>query len=375
MEVFDVVSVDEGGQCYAVIAARSNARWWLIPLGNSRAAAAGLEMLQPISLPAKIAKIMALIITKFGSQCLLGKGILRLSGLPNLGETFSGRMAYMSFFTGTDGPHRKTTMQFMDSGGVILGYCKMSRKSHIRPYLRNEADMLAHVAAIGLRSANIPSVLAYRDDAAITLLVTDSLKSNNYIVPRILGTDHIAFLVELKMHTEYVGSGRLLDNLAAQRQDIEGRFSAQVGPKWLARLVRVEKKLRPYVDKIPLCLCHGDFTPWNTFIQGNRLYVFDWEYARVDWPVGFDFIHFSLATIPLAQQERELPGLLKKLVSTQLLSDEKAAQIAMLLSLYCHALFYICRLMVSQRSIIQWHEGPTRAALIDKLLKLEGLDT
>ena len=99
----------------------------------------------------------------------------------------------MAFFTGTDGPHRKTTIQLMDNDGAILGYCKMSRKSHIRPYLRNEADMLSHVANLELRSANIPNVLEFRDDASITFLVTNSLKTEQSKIKKRLGRGAFVF--------------------------------------------------------------------------------------------------------------------------------------------------------------------------------------
>ena len=66
--------VAQGGQSYAVIAARSNQRWWLIPLDNRRAAAAGLEMMQPVTPVARMAKAGARAVARFGPHVLLGKG-------------------------------------------------------------------------------------------------------------------------------------------------------------------------------------------------------------------------------------------------------------------------------------------------------------
>jgi hypothetical protein len=47
--------------------------------------------------------------------------------------------------------------------------------------------------------------------------------------------------------------------------------------------------------------CHGDFAPWNVKLSGERLFVFDWEYARAA-PAGFDLIHFFVQTQSLFDQ-------------------------------------------------------------------------
>ena len=42
--------------------------------------------------------------------------------------------------------------------------------------------------------------------------------------------------------------------------------------------------------------CHGDFTPWNMFANGNELFVFDFEYASMGYPAGLDRYHFFTQT-------------------------------------------------------------------------------
>ena len=41
---------------------------------------------------------------------------------------------------------------------------------------------------------------------------------------------------------------------------------------------------------------HGDFTPWNMFVEGGELFVFDWEYAGRLYPMGLDRYHFWMQT-------------------------------------------------------------------------------
>ena len=359
-----VEPVAQGGQRYAVIAARSNLRWWLLPLDSRPAAAAGLDMLQPVTRTAKLAKTAARGLALFGPHALLGCGHLRLSRLPDLDETFDGRATHMSFFTGTDGPHRKTSMQIMDIDGAILGYAKMSRALHLRPYLRNEANVLTRLKELGLTSVDVPMVQVIRDDDEMTLLITDSLKSSSHSVPLHLGTEHLFFLNELRAKTERLGACDVLDGLERRMAEL-----APVGGReWTERIASVMALLRPVQDKIPVYLAHGDFTPWNTFLQDGRLYVFDWEYANLARPVGFDLAHFILATIPPDQQLDSLANLLSRTSCEHFIGNKAAAWRSLVLSLSCHAVFYLKRLLEAGSPLSDWIEGPTRAAMLDRLL-------
>lgn len=85
-----VVPVSQGGMRYLVVAARSNARWWLLPIDSRRAATSGLEMLQPISYSARVAKTTMRAFLQLRLNVLLRNQVMRLSGLPNLDDVFNG---------------------------------------------------------------------------------------------------------------------------------------------------------------------------------------------------------------------------------------------------------------------------------------------
>lgn len=356
--------VEHGGGRYAVIAARSNPRWWLLPLDSRKGAAAGLEMLQPVTRAAKVAKIVARALAHFGPLYFLGRGHLRLSGMPDLAGAFYGRAVHIAAFSGTDGPHRKTTLQIMNASGVILGYVKMSRTPYLRSCIRNEAKMLIHLSKLNLASADVPRVKAIRDDDKMTLLITDSLKSSSHAAPLRPTAEHLRFLDELRAKTERQGAGGTLD--AIERDIME--FLSVGGAEWAGRIASVAAALRPVQAEIPVCLAHGDFTPWNTFLQDGRLYVFDWEYSNMTWPVGFDLAHFILATIPPDQQPHSLPDLLNRISHEHYGGNKTAAWSALLLSLSCHAVFYLGRLAEADSPLSDWIEGAARAAMIDCLL-------
>ena len=52
---------------------------------------------------------------------------------------------------------------------------------------------------------------------------------------------------------------------------------------------------------------HGDFVPWNTFVQSDgELFVFDWELAEFDQPIIWDVMHFH-ARAAVMRGKPELP--------------------------------------------------------------------
>ena len=364
LEALQVTPVAEGGLRYARIAARSNPRWWLLPLEDRKAAAVGLDMWQPLSKAAAVAKAAVRGVVRFGPHSLLRPYQLRLSGLPDLEDTFSKQIKHVAWFTGTEGPHRKTALQVMDADGTILGYAKLSRAAHVRPYIRNEARALQFVEKLELTSLDIPQVLALRDDETVTMLVTDSRRSSSQITSTELGPYHLRLLEELRHKTESVGAIDLIEGLARQMSKLE----MLSGTEWVRRVMQALSIIRPVADQIPVCFNHGDFTPWNTFFQEGRPYVFDWEYAHPGWPVGFDLVHFLMATISRDQQPESLSMLQDVLAKAHFSGDALTARRALLVSLVCHAVFYLGRLAEASCPLDDWADKSARSAMIDRLL-------
>ena len=73
-----------------------------------------------------------------------------------------------------------------------------------------------------------------------------------------------------------------------------GSLRERVSDDWQKRLQKgIDVCESLLVDEtIPLGLCHRDFVPWNTYLQRDRLYVFDWEYATEQGIPFWDIFHF-----------------------------------------------------------------------------------
>lgn len=365
LKAFGVVEVPSAGLAYAQIKARSNERWWLLPLSKRTCAVAGLEMLQPVSLPARLAKAFARLVARYGPLSWLSRTKVQFSGQPGFCALFAEKNLSCAYFTGTDGPHRKTAVQIMDEHGNILGYAKISRIPAIQRYIENEARMLQELSTLALKTAAVPTLLSFTNDNGSVVLVTDSIKNTRHQTIKRLEALQINFLQELAEKTRQSGAETLVKRLA----DSQVSFGEQLSSDWMNRFSRGYQLICKAAHRLPTCLAHGDFTPWNSFVQDGSLYVFDWEYAEAAFPVGYDYVHFYLSTAQAADPSLVVNLLVKQLASEFFADDEFLAAHALLLSLLLHAEFYIRRAIAAGESAMDWGHAGFRGDLIDRVTK------
>jgi hypothetical protein len=56
-------------------------------------------------------------------------------------------------------------------------------------------------------------------------------------------------------------------------------------------VARVEKALGD--SSLPFHISHGDVAPWNAYLSGQKLFLYDWEYSHEQRPPGWDLFHFN----------------------------------------------------------------------------------
>lgn len=362
----DKVGVVPGvdGCTYAVISARSNARWWVVPLDDARQTIAGLALFHPITASARLAKSAAIASASMGLGKLWMRERIILSGLPDFPCRFSEEVAACAYFTGTAGPHRKSTIQVMGRRGRIIGYAKISRNPFVRRYMQNEARFLRNIGELRLATADVPACMAFVDQDDYALLVTDSTKDASHQSPREMTGQHLSFLRELAARTRRGDANPVFSALC----DAHAAIAASLSPEWSERLARGLAMLSRDSSSIPVCTAHGDFTPWNCFLQGAKLYVFDWEYADAGYPVGYDYAHFHLSAFPQRMPAEMIELLVEGLASNFYAGDRDLAAQALLLSLLLHANFYQTRAIAGGEDIADWEQADARAAVIERLL-------
>lgn len=359
-----VAPVAAGGRPYGLLRARSNDRWWLIPLGGGRPSAAAMAMFQPVSLAATLVKAGVRTAARLGISLGWSAGRISLDGLPDLPGLGPTDFAQCAYFTGTAGPHRKTAIQLMGRDGAILGYAKVSRRPLVRPYLAREAETLRRVERLALTMAETPTVLAFEPGLGqgTTVLVTDSRKTVGARSSSRPGPAHFRFLLEMISRTGTVGAQKAQDVLLTLAED------QRLPASWVARLQMALRVSAPFIERLPVALAHGDFTPWNSVMLTRGLYVFDWEYASEKWPLGYDLVHYVLAASRVKSAPLTISGLNELVAATLLERDVETAKVCVLLSLLLHAAFYLQRQLDCDGSLDGWADADRRGRLIDACL-------
>jgi hypothetical protein len=205
-----------------------------------------------------------------------------------------GTDVLLSMYLGAPRANRKPVLQVLSPQGRTLAYVKVGVDALTSRLVRDEAEALATLAAAGLREATVASVLHSGRWNGLELLVQSPLP---------------------------VGSSRgrpSRERVAAAQVEVAaiGRTAAgplAESPYWSALRERIAAlpetdsartldDLRLGIEKrfghaeLALGAWHGDWTPWNTALAGDRLLVWDWERFAPSVPAGFDSVHWELQT-------------------------------------------------------------------------------
>lgn len=354
---------------YAVIGGRSNARWWLVPLENGRVTASGLALFQPLLTSARYMKTMAALLSRLGLSSIWARNKVYIAGESALQQYFSHEKSLsFAYFTGTDSPHRKLAVQVMDSSGNIKGYAKVSTNPAVKTLIQHETTTLNYLQTLQLQTANIPNVLFSGVIGDSYTLVTDTLKTPGTKSVTKLQKMHLNFSLELAKKTA--------DTLPFEPNwlvnDLQSRFARlqnRLTPEWKARLEKAIAEIEKYKEHLgqPV-MAHGDFTPWNTFVAGGKLYVFDWEYAIDKSTAAYDMIHFQLS-LPELQKQIISKQIIKVLNSLRRFSEtNQEVAVAYFWAYLCgHTIHYIERESNDLAIVEDWDRQVITGKLIDSL--------
>jgi hypothetical protein len=277
----------------------------MVPLSNHAVSSAALALYQPSLQMAKARKLLAYMLARAGMSRLWTPVVLFIAGkadAPGECDTLriikkiSGAEVETALFTGTPGYLRKPTLQVMRKSGRILGFAKLAITKQTKELLENEYNTLLYVNKLDLGCAGVPGISYYGDcNEEIRMLFQSSDKtplSSSYLKPT---EKHFEFLARLHDQT----GTKVEDQKEKYFCGIEGRIEALKGkiPHSLLFLLTdslaiIGASLRN--EKVRFGLAHRDFTPWNTYLSGKKIVIFDWEFAERAWPPLHDAMHFII---------------------------------------------------------------------------------
>ncbi len=285
--------LDYAGGTDGVVITNTVGQRWIVPEKNMGTA---LELFQPSTFKGKMVKRFLPCLSRSGFVMKkLGMSKLRIDLISplkeKLAELFSVNVNNMEFsvFCGSPGVHRKITLQIF-SAGTILGYCKVTDTASVIRIFEREQKVLDELCKKGIDSVPVCLYCGPLVEG-IHLFVQSTKRSAD---SRPLGKDRTilwAFLEDMntKMalkvpfaETDY------FHTLNALRGMIR-KYALKEAKTIERNICEVE---RYFEARDTFSAYHGDFTPWNTFVEDNALFAFDLEYFKRSYPPYMDYFHF-----------------------------------------------------------------------------------
>lgn len=287
---------------------------WIMPAQNMRVA---MNLYQPSGNKGKLLKalfpwfhaipLVRGMIHAEKLYCKLNEKLDRL-----LCSLFHENSIEYAIFGGTPCVHQKITIQ-VSKGPRILGYCKITGCNEVATLFRSEADLLEWLKK--QKMIGVP-LCVYCGELieGVFIFVQSTEKTQQSKVPHKWNRLHELFLDELQRNTR--------QNILFEKSDYyrtlqELLLHLDWLPEYANRKViknAIDQIFNAYRDKIVnFSAYHADFTPWNMFVEKGRLFVFDWEYARLTYPPLLDRYHFFMQTAIFEQhwQEKEIIAFLQ----------------------------------------------------------------
>lgn len=279
---------------------------WIMPSRNMRTA---MNLYQPSGIKGKMVKALLPLLS-------WSRSVLRLIHAERMNIVFSDELSGLleslfgtdklefSVFCGTPCVHRKITIQ-VSRGKKILGYVKFTDSEDIKQVFSHEKKVLDLLHAKHIY--DVPECLyCGRMACGLGVFVQTTAKRSASKVLHKWTSLHSGFLNVLYEKTrekmEYIGTDfyRDMEYLSSHISCLEERDRNTV--------TAILTEINGYFsrkDTVEFGVCHMDFTPWNMFEEKGKLFVFDWEYARLSYPKGIDFWHFFVQT---SRFEKHLDG-------------------------------------------------------------------
>lgn len=279
-------------QCYRL--ANADGKAWILPAKNMDTA---LELYQPSGTKGKLLKKL---FPYLHSLSIVRKRLkiqsLSIELCDEIAEearkSFGVKDLEFSIFEGTPSVHQKITIQFF-VGNKILSYAKVTDSEDIAALFFHEQQLLDNLKRKGV--GNIPQCLACKKlDSGLNLFVQSTVKSKKSFSPARWTNLHEDFLTNLAERTatelsfEESDFYKALQALEDALPIIPSKYQSLINQS----MAEVKKH---YQHKhCRFAAYHADFTPWNMFIEQNRLFVFDWEYGCMTYPPMLDRYHFHI---------------------------------------------------------------------------------
>ena len=282
---------------FVVLPSREAPRW-MLPTDDSQQIAEAFQIYQPYTMKARMLKRLVSGAIKIGWIRRLQPRLLVASinplPLERLVTELTGEQRpSFALSLGTATRYSKVTVQVSSSDGVRLAYIKFPLTEAATEHVRHEAETLRLLSQFPALRPHIPELLHAGDWQGSYILIQSCGPSGRG--PLAFGSAHEQLLHTLwSLHRRAKPVHVLVNEVGARWR----QFAPRLDTEWQQLGRRALECACVGLDgiEIPCGITHGDFTPPNTRIDKERLFLFDWEYASWETPILWDVFNFHIKT-------------------------------------------------------------------------------
>ena len=204
-----------------------------------------------------------------------------------------------SISLGAPGPRRKLVFCITDLQDNILAYVKLANNNQAKIGIKTETKTLKFLKNQLKEPIEIPRILydgEWEDFYCSILTPIHQQYRPNAVF--ILSDEQLVnmatYLSKINFEWLFLKDSIFFQQLSDAVVAIETPYLKHLCEDALELVLRLAN------DKpIPFHFAHGDLTPWNMVIRQEKIGLFDFEYALMSAPAGYDTIHYLLRKISL----------------------------------------------------------------------------
>jgi len=198
-----------------------------------------------------------------------------------------------SIFLGTEGPERTVLVSLLNRG-KCTSFLKFGLNSYSQNKISTEGNALYRLSHCNLKTIKIPAIRSNSRNEVISI-------SKVGVKGRSSGTQFT------RMHANAIIE---LFNLSKKSKRFDQtQFAGAIIYSLQFLRLKKTKNLEPIISLLERNLegvdydsyffssyTHGDFTPWNMFVEEEKIHLYDWENFKDTAPFLFDLFHFHFQT-------------------------------------------------------------------------------
>ena len=191
---------------------------------------------------------------------------------------------------------RKNIVTEFSNDGSLEKIYKFSSGKQGKEIVSNEAKMLEYLASYEFDKAIVPKVINYHvslERSYLEISVQSELK-----YPKKMGEIHVDWLIELfsKTSTLSVFRDSLFFSEIQEKLKVINHYFKEGSNIWLNQLC---EEMVAVIDdlNLPFGVVQREFPFYHANMIGGseKMFVFDWEFSRVNYPPLFDLFHCMLS--------------------------------------------------------------------------------